>query len=221
MGNNRMTECSHANVEPPTASRSYGATLKSTSDAGVPTPRRKNRPRRRFNKVPAYAARAARAGRADDETDGPRIPMRRNRWLWWWVALWPLALLSAHAAPPDVPDPVAWAALSPQEQAASRAELKQRLQAATPAERAAFRNLLRERLEAMTPEQRQALAGRTRERWQQLAPDERQRLINERRERVKAMSPEERRQLIQERRDILGKLSPEERAALREKLPAR
>lgn len=90
--------------------------------------------------------------------------MKRMRLLICWAILWPLALLSAHAAPLEVPDPAAWAALSPQAQATRRAELRQRLRQATPQERAAFRNRLRERLEGMTPEQRQALAGCTRER---------------------------------------------------------
>ena len=67
---------------------------------------------------------------------------------------WLLPLGAAHAAPVDAPDPAAWSALSPQEQAARRAELKRQLQAATPQERAAFRSRLRERLEGLTPEQR-------------------------------------------------------------------
>lgn len=132
-----------------------------------------------------------------------------------------LCPLAGHAAAPEVPDPTAWAQLSPKEQAVRRAELKQQLQEATPKERAAFRNRLRERLEGLTPEQRQALAGETRERWQKLDPQEKKRLLNERRQRVLAMSPEERRQLIEQRREMLDKLTPKERAVLRQKLTER
>lgn len=127
----------------------------------------------------------------------------------------------AVAAPVEVPDPKVWVKLSPEEQAARRAEIQQRLQAATPEERQNFRRQLRERLESLSPEERQAIAGQTRERWQQMSPEERERLARQRREQVQAMSPEERRQLLQQRRQMLEKLSPEERAALREKLPAR
>lgn len=127
----------------------------------------------------------------------------------------------AVAAPIDVPDPKVWVKLSPDEQAARRAEIQQRLQAATPEERQSFRRRLRERLESLTPEERQAIAGQTRERWQQMPPEERERLARERREQLQAMTPDERRQLLQQRRQMLEKLSPEERAALREKLPSR
>ena len=75
------------------------------------------------------------------------------------------------ASPPEVPDPAAWARLTPQQQEARRAELRQQLQRATPAERAAFRKALRERLESLTPEQRRDIAGQTRERWQRLPPE--------------------------------------------------
>jgi hypothetical protein len=128
------------------------------------------------------------------------------------------AVAPAFAAPVEVPDPKVWVKLSPEEQAARRAEIQQRLQAATPEERQSFRARLRERLESLSPEERQAIAGQTRERWQQMPPEERERLARERREQLRAMSPEERRQLLQQRRQMLEKLSPEERAALREKL---
>jgi hypothetical protein len=126
-----------------------------------------------------------------------------------------------RAALPEVPDPQAWALLTPQEQAARRAEIATRLQQATPAERQAFRRALRERLESLTPEQRQALAGQARQRWNELPAEERERLQRERRERLQAMTPEERRQLLQQRRAMLDRLTPEERAALREPLQAR
>ena len=126
--------------------------------------------------------------------------------------------IGVQARPLEVPDPQAWALLSPAEQAARRAEIAQRLKEATPAERQAFRRALAERLETLTPQQRQELAGRARERWDQLSPEERERLQQERRARVQAMTPQERRQLLQERRAILEKLTPEERARLREPL---
>jgi hypothetical protein len=138
-----------------------------------------------------------------------------------WLALL-LALLvgaDAQAAPVAVPDPAEWARLSPEQQEARRAEMRQQLQRATPAERAAFRQQLRERLERLSPQQRQALADQTRERWEQMPAEQRERLVQERRERLQAMSPRERRQMFEQRRQMLEKLSPEERAALREKLP--
>lgn len=127
--------------------------------------------------------------------------------------------IGARAQPLEVPDPQAWAQLSPAEQAARRAEIAQRLKQAPPAERQAFRRALAERLQTLTPEQRQALAGQTLERWNQLSPQERERLQEERRARLQAMTPQERRQLLQQRRAILEKLTPEERARLREPLP--
>ena len=109
----------------------------------------------------------------------PLMVDRPSLSMWAAVALvWPLC---GQAAAPEVPDPNAWARLTPSEQADRRADLKRQLQQATPQERAAFRSRLRERLEDMTPEQRQALAAKTRERWQTLDPSERQRLLDERR----------------------------------------
>ena len=80
---------------------------------------------------------------------------------------------SAHAAP-QVPDPQAWAQLTPQQQAQRREALQRELDAATPAERQAFRARLRQRLETLSPAERKALVGQTRERWQALSPEERQ-----------------------------------------------
>lgn len=136
------------------------------------------------------------------------------------VVLLFVAAGEAFGQVPEVPDPQAWAQLSPQEQAARRAEIAAQLRQATPEQRQAFRRALRERLEGLSPQERQALAGQARERWAQLTPEERARLQAERRERLESMSRAERRQLLQQRRAILERLSPQERAALREPLPA-
>jgi hypothetical protein len=133
---------------------------------------------------------------------------------------------AATAGAPDadadlVPDPRAWATLTPQEQAARRAELQRRLEAMTPAERQVLRSRIRERIEQLSPAERKALAGQTRQQWHALPVEERERLVRERRERIQAMTPEERRQLQQQRRAILDKLTPEEREALRAPLPPR
>jgi hypothetical protein len=125
----------------------------------------------------------------------------------------------APSSLPEVPDPQAWARLSPVEQERRRLQIKQQLQDAAPEQRQAYRRALRERLESLSPEQRQALAGQLRLQWGQLPPEERERLQQERREAIQAMAPEERRALLRERRAMLDKLSPEERRALAEKLP--
>ena len=122
---------------------------------------------------------------------------------------------------PEVPDPQAWARLSPLEQERRRQQIKQQLQDAPPEQRQAYRRALRERLESLSPEQRQALAGQLRLQWGKLPPEERERLQQARREAIQAMPPEERRALLRERRAMLEKLSPEERRALGEKLPTR
>jgi hypothetical protein len=136
------------------------------------------------------------------------------------VVLLFVAFGEAFGQVPEVPDPQVWARLSPQEQAARRAEIAAQLRQASPEQRETFRRALRERLEGLSPQERQALAGQARERWAQLPPEERARLQAERRQRLESMSRAERRQLLQQRRAILERLGPDERAALREPLPA-
>lgn len=118
-----------------------------------------------------------------------------------------------------VPDPKAWAAMSPADQAEQRRRLQEQLRAMTPEQRQAFRAALRERVQNLTPQERSALADQAVHRWSALPPGERQRLADERRRAIEAMSPAERRQWLAERRAIFEQLTPEERARLRAPLP--
>lgn len=120
---------------------------------------------------------------------------------------------------PAVPDPKAWAAMSPREQAEHRRRLQEHLRGMTPQQRQAFRAALAERVRNLTPDERGALADDAVRRWSALPPAERQRLAEERRRRIEAMTPAERRQWLAERRAVLETLSPEERERLRAPLP--